>query len=88
MTRLLRPRLAPVLAVCALFPGAALAFGDENWPCPQRKVEHLSWGQMWTGPALPENARWRQDDTLAQLVPLLTARTSGSLAAHPIARTP
>ncbi|MGR3802940.1 hypothetical protein [Marinibacterium profundimaris] len=63
-----------LLAALTLLPGAAAAFGDENWPCVQRKVEHLSWGQMWTGPALPETPRWRQDETLAELVPLLTAR--------------
>lgn len=61
------------LATC-LAPGAASAFGDENWPCVQRKVEHLSWGQMWTGPALPEVTRWRQDKEMSRLVPLLTAR--------------
>lgn len=58
----------------ALVPGFALAFGDENWPCQQRKVEHMSWGQMWTGPALPDTPDWRQDPQLAELVPLLTAR--------------
>ena len=63
-----------LLAALALAPGAAMAFGDENWPCPQRKVEHLSWGQMWAGPVLPELPRWRQDEEFAQLVPLLTAR--------------
>ena len=60
--------------VSGLAPGLAFAFGDENWPCQQRKVEHLSWGQMWTGPALPETPDWRQDPALAELVPLLTAR--------------
>lgn len=63
-----------LLGLLALTPGAATAFGDENWPCVQRKVEHLSWGQMWTGPALPDTPQWRQDDQLAELVPLLTAR--------------
>lgn len=67
-------RVWALLGLLALTPGAAAAFGDENWPCVQRKVEHLSWGQMWTGPALPETPQWRQDDQLAELVPLLTAR--------------
>ncbi len=67
-------RVWALLAALALAPGAALAFGDENWPCVQRKVEHLSWGQMWAGPALPDLPRWRQDAEFAQLVPLLTAR--------------
>ena len=65
---------AGCLAALLTLPAMASAFGDENWPCVQRKVEHLSWGQMWTGPALPEDASWRQDEELAQLVPLLTAR--------------
>lgn len=63
-----------LVAALALAPAAAVAFGDENWPCVQRKVEHLSWGQMWAGPVLPELPRWRQDAEFAQLVPLLTAR--------------
>ena len=67
-------RVWALLGLLALTPGAAAAFGDENWPCVQRKVEHLSWGQMWTGPALPDTPQWRQDDQLAELVPLLTAR--------------
>ena len=77
-----RPALTPVPGLVlgvvlglGLAPaGPARAFGDENWPCVQRKVEHMSWGQMWTGPALPETAAWRQDAQLAELVPLLTAR--------------
>lgn len=52
----------------------AAAFGDDNWPCMQRKVLHLSWGQMWTGPALPETPEWRDDPQLRSLVPLIAAR--------------
>ncbi|MBB95340.1 MAG: hypothetical protein CML68_12200 [Rhodobacteraceae bacterium] len=83
MTRFAPTLTAPTLTLAALTlavlspiaaPKPALAFGDENWPCVQRKVEHMSWGQMWTGPALPDTPGWRQDPQLAELVPLLTAR--------------
>lgn len=63
-----------LFALALVCPLTAHAFGDENWPCVQRKVEHLSWGMMWTGPALPEEPEWRRDPKLAELVPLLTAR--------------
>ncbi|MEM9781278.1 MAG: hypothetical protein AAF899_02275 [Pseudomonadota bacterium] len=62
--------------ILALFGAApAQAFDDPDWPCQQRKVRHLSWGQMWTGPALPESARaWRDDDAVASLVAEIAPR--------------
>ncbi|MEM6974410.1 MAG: hypothetical protein AAF577_16595 [Pseudomonadota bacterium] len=53
----------------------AQAFNDPDWPCQQRKVRQLSWGQMWTGPALPDSARaWRDDETIDRLVAEITPR--------------
>lgn len=66
------------LIVCVIAASPAQAFNDPDWPCQQRKVRHLSWGQMWTGPALPESARaWRDDAELAGLVALIAPRRTG-----------
>ncbi len=40
----------------------------------QRKVGHLAVAQLWSGPALPETADWREDPELAHLVALIAAR--------------
>ena len=45
-----------------------------DWPCVQRKITQLSWGQMWSGPPLPEDPAWREDERLARLVPDIAAR--------------
>lgn len=48
---------------------------DPDWPCEARKVRHLSWGQMWTGPVLPEDTdAWRDDPDLDRLVGLIAPR--------------
>lgn len=69
-------RIAAVSALVAAIAtaGPAAAFNDPDWPCVQRKVTRMSWGQMWTGPALPEAPEWREDPELARLVPWLAAR--------------
>ncbi|MEL7173288.1 MAG: hypothetical protein AAFU72_06935 [Pseudomonadota bacterium] len=62
--------------VSAFLPLDARAdFGQQDWPCQQRKVLHLSWGQMWAGPPLPEDpAAWRDDAEIDGLSALLAAR--------------
>ncbi len=55
-------------------PPAGAAGADPDWPCEQREVRHLSWGQMWTGPALPEAKVWREDAAVAALAGRLSAR--------------
>ncbi|MEO0760375.1 MAG: hypothetical protein AAFZ09_00960 [Pseudomonadota bacterium] len=64
------------MAFTAAMAGSAPAQPvDPDWPCIQRKVVHLSWGQMWTGPALPESNRaWRDDAELTDLVARLAPR--------------
>jgi len=67
--------IAAAVALPLALPGTANAFGDENWPCQNRKVRHLSWGQMWAGPPLPESSRaWRDDEEVERLVRVLGAR--------------
>ncbi|MHA3915290.1 hypothetical protein [Halovulum sp. GXIMD14793] len=54
-------------------PGVAANFDDPDWPCIQRKVEHLSLGQMWAGPQI--------DDHVEQLIKSDTIRLlAGRLA--------
>lgn len=40
---------------------SAADFSDPTWPCVQRKVPHLSIGQMWAGPLPPENVELDED---------------------------
>lgn len=48
---------------------------DPDWPCVQRKVATLSYGQMWAGPPLDDAIKnWENDKAVAELVPTLVAR--------------
>ncbi|WP_080919897.1 hypothetical protein [Manganibacter manganicus] len=62
---------APLLAPA----GAAAANVDPDWPCVQRKVPHLSVGQVWNGPELPKAAAgWEKDHQISTLVADISAR--------------
>jgi hypothetical protein len=65
-----------VAAAFASHAAKAADFNDPDWPCIQRKVLHLSTGQMWAGPPLAEDAltTWRKDDAVKALVPALAVR--------------
>jgi hypothetical protein len=53
----------------------AVSAPDPDWPCIQRKIPTLSYGQAWSGPPLDEAlASWRDDEAVADLVPVLAAR--------------
>lgn len=58
--------------------GAALSASssDPDWPCVQRKVLHLSTGQMWAGPAITDEELkgWRKHAGVAELAPVLAVR--------------
>lgn len=72
------PRFAVVLSAVLLAPlagRAAYPARDPDWPCQQIKVPQLSYGTMWTGPALdPYLESWRQDQQVAGLVHDLSQR--------------
>jgi hypothetical protein len=55
-----------------LAPVAAADYSDPSWPCVQRKVESLSLGQMWAGPA-PEGD-WRRDPEARALAMAIAPR--------------
>tara|TARA_Y100000590_G_C15330706_1_gene867564 strand:+ start:79 stop:687 length:609 start_codon:yes stop_codon:yes gene_type:complete len=41
---------------------------NPDWPCVQVYIEELSWGSIWTGPALNENSsKWADDQELSSL---------------------
>jgi hypothetical protein len=62
-------------AALALAAGAAAAQPkDPDWPCEQRKVQHLSIGQMWTGPVPDDLDAWRGDVDLAGRAARIAAR--------------
>ncbi|MEM1383499.1 MAG: hypothetical protein AAGG06_07615 [Pseudomonadota bacterium] len=63
------------VAVVAAMPATGHAFNDPNWPCVQRKVLHLSVGQVWAGPLVPEDPKiWRDDAEIGPMVGTLAAR--------------
>jgi hypothetical protein len=69
-----KTELPPRDAPRAPAPGQQAA-KDPDWPCVQRKVSTLSYGQMWAGPPLEEALKtWSDDKEVADLVPALIAR--------------
>ena len=69
---------AVVAMTTAVATGAARAadFSDPDWPCIQRKVPHLSIGQMWAGPVIDDTLRksWRDNGEIHRLASLLSLR--------------
>ncbi len=65
-----------------LLPGLAWSadFSDPTWPCIQRKVPHLSVGQMWVGPEVTDQhlSAWRKDTSVAALAPALAVRRTSN----------
>jgi len=45
-----------------------------DWPCAQRKVQHLSIGQMWAGPIPDDLSAWRDDPDTAETAAAMAAR--------------
>lgn len=79
MSRLALP--AAALAAVFLFGAAGAANAQHtdpeapDWPCIQRKVPELFYGQMWTGQPLDDYfSEWRRDAEVNRLVPVLVAR--------------
>ena len=56
--------------------GNSADFSDPDWPCVQRKVPHLSVGQMWAGPLISEQdlKDWRKDADASALAPAIALR--------------
>lgn len=61
-------------AAALIATGAAAAGGDPDWPCQQRLVPELTAGTYWNGPAIPENADWRADPKIAELIAAAASR--------------
>jgi hypothetical protein len=67
------------IAAAVFFATAGTALSapnkDPDWPCIQRKVPELSFGQIWNGPELPASAKdWSKDQRISELVEELAAR--------------
>lgn len=78
------------ILILSLIPaiGHSADFSDPDWPCVQRKVPHLSVGQMWAGPLISEQdlKDWRKDADASALAPAIALRrTSEEEAASLIA---
>ncbi|MFD1914408.1 hypothetical protein [Halodurantibacterium flavum] len=55
VTGLVASLVATLVAGLPGHPVAAATFDDPEWPCIQRKIPHLSLGQVWAGPQ-PDDA--------------------------------
>lgn len=66
-------RFAVPLLLLTAAPALAAAPTGGLWPCIQRKVPVLAYGQMWSGPSI-ENLAWQDDRAVAELVPVLVAQ--------------
>ncbi len=66
-------RIAVPLLLLTGAPALAAAPTGGLWPCIQRKVPVLAYGQMWSGPSI-ENLAWQDDRAVAELVPVLVAQ--------------
>ena len=57
--------------------GGVEAGAEADWPCEQKYVAQLSYGTMWTGPALDDALKsWHQNDGLREIVTLLSDETT------------
>jgi len=71
----LRRTAAALVLAAAVVAGAAPAAAAAtagDWPCVQRKMPHLSLGQMWSGPAAKGD--WRDDREIRDLANRLASR--------------
>ena len=67
--------IAATMLVATSGPAFAASNKDPDWPCIQRKVPELSFGQIWNGPELPASAKdWSKDRQVSDLVEELSAR--------------
>lgn len=62
----------PAMLLALAAPASAAAPAG-LWPCIQPKVAELAAGQMWAGPPIAD-AKWRDDQEVADLVPVIVAR--------------
>ncbi len=76
--------LAALVVAFSGFPVAAADFSDPEWPCIQRKVLHMSVGQMWAGAPIdePDLKAWRDVPDVAALVPVLAVRRTSEAEAR------
>jgi hypothetical protein len=67
--------LGLILLAISVAPSRAAQGSDPEWPCIQRKVPELSFGQIWTGdPLPPQSVNWKENEVIRDLVPDLAAR--------------
>lgn len=75
---MLRPcfhALAAAVLLAATGATQAASSIDPDWPCIQRKVPELSFGQIWNGPELPSSARnWSKNRSVVEVVEEVSAR--------------
>ena len=63
-------KIIPILLSIFFIPSIVLGQPSKNetnldWPCIQVLIKELSWGSIWTGPALDQNSsKWVDDEKL------------------------
>lgn len=66
--------LALITLVGTTLDARAIDPKNPDWPCVQRKIAHLTPGQMWDGPEITEAMPWRNSNDIRNLVKILMSR--------------
>ena len=66
--------VATLVSSQAFAPAFAKDYADPNWPCISRKVDQISVGQIWDGPAIDDATGWQNDDNVRKLSAYLMTR--------------
>ncbi len=75
MRTALKSALIAVGTLWVCVPALAVDSAAPDWPCVQKKVENLSSGQTWDGPAVDTaKAPWTDDEKIKDLIQVLTSR--------------
>ncbi len=74
VTKTVRALSFAALATLAGSQAFAKDYADPNWPCISRKVDQISVGQIWDGPAIDDANGWQNDDNIRKLTAYLMTR--------------
>jgi hypothetical protein len=73
-----KPKLIAFALACSFGIAGTAASADKtnpDWPCVQKKIDNLSVGQTWDGPAVEtDKLPWAEDEKIKDLIQVLTSR--------------
>ncbi len=73
-----KPTLIAIALACSIGTAGPAFSADKtnpDWPCVQKKIESLSVGQTWDGPAVEtDKVPWADDEKIKDLIQVLSSR--------------